>query len=119
MLPWVQWLNKSAHHHRRDTIILVEGPFDALKLNVLGRRTGICSTCFFTNTPSAQQLDQLYDLLPRFRRRYIMLDQDMLPRAMGLANRLSNLDVQVKQLPSNRKDPGEIPNHAELQEIFG
>lgn len=112
------WLKKLLNISRRcDAIVLVEGPFDALKINLLGYGL-VCSTCFFTNTPSRAQLDQLYQLLPRFKRRYLMLDQDMVPKAMALASQLSSLEVQVKLLPSNRKDPAEIRDRAELEEIL-
>ncbi len=91
-----------------DTIYLCEGPFDALKINFLGRRHGVCATCFFTNSPSNAQIDLLHELLPRYSKRYILLDQDAWPIALRLEQSLSTLGVKALRLPDGIKDPGEL-----------
>lgn len=97
-----------------NTICICEGPFDALRLRVLGRSQGIEATCLFTSTPSEQQIELLHDLLPRFKHRVILLDQGTLPIALRLANELAGLGVQIGRLPTSRKDPGELRDVAEL-----
>lgn len=91
-----------------DTFIITEGPFDALKVMVLGRRAGIVATCLFTNRASAAQNDLIYDLAPRFRYRYIMLDQGTLGSMLQASNRLAALKIRPLLLPSGIKDPGEL-----------
>jgi hypothetical protein len=91
-----------------DTICLCEGPFDALKVDWLGRADGICATCFFTSSPSLQQEQLLHELLPRFRHKFLLLDQETLPQAIRIAAGLQTLGVRSMQLPKGTKDPGEL-----------
>lgn len=89
-----------------DTIILGEGPFDALKVNILGRREGITSTCFFTSEPTEPQIDLLHELLPRFKNRYMLLDKGTFATGIRLARSLSTLGIIPAQLPDGLEDPG-------------
>jgi hypothetical protein len=91
-----------------DTIVLCEGPFDALRVNVLGRKYGVVGTCFFTSRPSRFQIELLHEILPRYKRRFLLLDQDMTAGALRVASDLSALGVDVVHLPSRRKDPAEL-----------
>lgn len=91
-----------------DAIILVEGPFDALKVDVLGKRRGIRATCFFTAAPSEDQVGLLHDLLPRFRRRFLLPDKDAQVLGVRTAAALHALDVKLLKLPDGLKDPGEL-----------
>ena len=88
-----------------DTIYLCEGPFDAAKVSVLGRDHGICATCFFTAAPSQKQVDLLYELLPRFKHRSLLLDQGTLSTALSIKSRLLYLDIGITELPKGMKDP--------------
>ncbi len=101
-----------------NTLVLVEGPFDSLKVNVLGEDDGIAATCFFTMTPSDSQIDLLYELMPRFKRKYLLLDQGTLPMALGVITRLRPLGIQLRQLPKQFKDPGEIPTTDDLTKVL-
>lgn len=103
---YVLW-HDELHASNADTIMLVEGPFDALKINVLGRPFGIVSTCFFTAQPSDAQIGLLCDLLPRFRRRLILTDRGTTASTMRIHGALSHL-ADVATLQSNIKDPGEF-----------
>ena len=104
------WRDNLVRYSKRgfNTIILCEGPFDALRINWLGRPHGICATCFFTASPSPSQVNLLHNLLPRFERKLLMLDQGTLPTALRLTWELSSLDVHARYLPLGVKDPGEI-----------
>jgi hypothetical protein len=101
-----------------DTICLCEGPFDALKVRVLGERIGITATCLFTSTASQAQVDLLHELLPRFRTRLIMLDRDMVANATRLAGVLRWWKPKVQYLPVNLKDPGELRDTKTLQNLI-
>lgn len=103
-LLWYDYLREAD----ADTIILAEGPFDALKMNVLGRQQGIVSSCFFTSEPTEPQTDLLHELLPRFRHRYMLLDRGTFATGIRVANNLATLGMVSQQLPIHIKDPGEF-----------
>ncbi len=102
-----------------DSICLTEGPFDALKVNALGAAIGVVATCFFTAAPSNRQVDLLHTVLPRFRQRYLLLDQGTFATAIGTQSRLTGLNVVVRQLPPQLKDPGVIATTKQLLAILG
>lgn len=91
-----------------DTLFVCEGPFDALKVMWLGRDSGIVATCLFTNSPTMEQVDLLYDLVPRFKRRYLLLDRDMFYVAIKTSSSLTGLELDPVMLPPGVKDPGEL-----------
>lgn len=91
-----------------DTIVLGEGPFDSLKVRVLGRREGVTSTCFFTSEPTGAQIDLLHELLPRFKYRYMLLDRGTFATGIRVSSALSSLGVVPLQLHPSLKDPGEF-----------
>lgn len=91
-----------------ETLLICEGPFDALKINVLGQRHGICATCQFTVVPSRRQIELLHELSPRFSRCAILPDRGAVVNAMRTASALSSLRIPIARLPRGLKDPGEI-----------
>jgi len=99
-----------------DTLVICEGPFDSLRVNVLGDGLGIASTCVFTSAPSDAQIEILYELFPKFKRRYLMLDRGTLPTAMKILSRMPGSDLKIVDLPSHLKDPGEM-SLADLQKL--
>ena len=101
-----------------DTIILCEGPFDALKVNVLGKSLSAVATCFFTNTPSKQQINLLHELLPRFKNRYLMLDQGTFGKTVKTRSDLLSLNVTALHLPQEIKDPALITTVKMLSDIL-
>jgi hypothetical protein len=101
-----------------DTIVLCEGPFDAWRINLLGWADGIVATCFFTSALSDQQMNLLYDMLPGFQNKYLMLDQNTYAKAERIRQRLSALGVSIKHLPFGVKDPALIPDKETLDIIL-
>lgn len=91
-----------------NTIYLTEGPMDALKVWALGARRGIVATAFFTSFPSASQLDMLHALVPRFKHRFILLDNGTTAKAMRLQAATASLGLRIKMLPHGVKDPDEL-----------
>lgn len=91
-----------------DTIVMCEGPFDALKVDVLGYNRGVAATCFFTAAPTDAQIDLLHEVLPRFKRRILLLDRGTLSLAMKISRELSSLGVRFMEVPKGLKDPGEF-----------
>lgn len=102
-LLWYDWLlNKSD----ADTIILTEGPFDALKVNILGNIRGVAATCCFTSSPTDLQVALLHELMPKFKYRYTLFDQGTFTTGVRVARTLTALGVIPAQLPPQLKDPG-------------
>lgn len=100
-----------------DTICLCEGPFDSLRLNVLGHQLGVVATCFFTSAPTSQQVELLHSLLPRFKNRYLILDRGAEGLALKTSFQLSPLGVEVRHLPPGVKDPGELRSTSQLVDM--
>lgn len=102
-----------------DTIYICEGPFDALKVRVLGRPDGVTATCLFTSNISEQQIGLLHNLLPKYKHRYLLLDPEAFANALHIRSALAALDVQVAKLKPGVSDPGDLCSlreidHAEL-----
>lgn len=91
-----------------DTLILCEGPFDALKVDVLGNRHGVAATCFFTSAPTDAQMALLHEICPQFRRKVMLLDRGTLALSMRVVSSLSSLGVVSRELGQGLKDPGEF-----------
>lgn len=98
-----------------DTLIMCEGPFDALKVSVIGTPCGIDATCFFTASPSQSQIDLLGDLMPVYRHRYLLLDQGTLATALRTQIDMQSLKIKVLTLPRAYKDPGLLDQKALLE----
>lgn len=113
-LLWYDQLKRSPCH----SIVITEGPFDALKVRVLGEVLGVTATCMFTSSLSTKQVDLLYDLLPRFESIYLLLDRGTLPIALRIKSELISLGIQVVNLPDHLKDPGEIRSYGELSNLL-
>lgn len=101
-----------------DTIVLTEGPFDAWRVNVLGEQMGCVATCFFTSTISKAQLNLLHELLPRFKNKFLLLDQNTFSKTARMKADLSSLGVVVKRLPNGVKDPALLSSTKELQDCL-
>lgn len=100
-----------------DTLIIGEGPFDALKTSVNGRRDGIDATCFFTAAPSRAQIDLLHSLVPVYKRRFLLLDQGTLATALKAQMDFSTLKIGVLTMPKGLKDPGLLTRRRLLEII--
>jgi hypothetical protein len=109
-LPWYDELKTTT----ASTLVLTEGPFDAVKVQYLGRRDGITSTCFFTAEPSQEQLFFLQEILPRFDRCVSLLDRNTLPATMRLQSSLRGFNLVAGKLPANLKDAAEFSSRDQL-----
>lgn len=113
-LLWYDRLMKCNAH----TIILVEGPFDAMKVDLLGRAHGIRATCCFTAAPTDNQIMHSRTLFPRFKRRCLLLDRGAVGSTMHTIARLATLRVEALHLPEEFKDPGELQTTKQLLDIL-
>lgn len=101
-----------------DTVVLCEGPVDAWNTNILGKPLGVVATCFFTSTLSNQQINLLHAVLPKFKYRYLLLDQNTFAKSARMKADLAAFDVEVKHLPPTIDDPGEIPSTKMLEQVL-
>lgn len=87
-------------------LFLVEGPFDALKLDFYGQALGLRATCIFGLSIKDEQVDLLSSLT--FRTLNILLDDGTTQQALQLAKRLRFLRPRIATLPPGAVDPGSL-----------
>lgn len=92
---------------RAPVLCMVEGPMDALKLRMLGRRV-IQPSAMFTNSLSGAQIDRLRTIVSRFESRVLLLDRGAEGRAITARQSLAALGFKVRWLPEGVDDPGEL-----------
>lgn len=96
-------------------LCIVEGPFDALKVDFYGKSVGVRATCLFGSNISERQFYLIMKLASRFNRLILLLDRDMfLNRAQQVRSRLASLSLEIKLVPEPWKDPGEMTKEAVL-----
>jgi hypothetical protein len=104
----------------RGTLVVCEGPFDALKLNYLGNAQSIYATCVYGSTMSETQIDLLQSLA-QFNSRIVLLDGDAAIRYecnfKGGIGILESLGFRTRILPNTIKDPGEF-NKTTFAQLF-
>lgn len=98
-----------------DTLIVCEGPFDAIKLDFFGLPQGIRATCAFGISFTTDQLYILSMLRKKFKRLVILMDQEAIGPAFDAADWLCGPNVTIGSLPEGTKDPGEMSRIAVKQ----
>ncbi len=93
------------------TLIVCEGPFDALRTDFFGYQFGIRATCLFGLQASDKQVSLLAKLAAVYKHKYLCLDAGDTAQVlqMHMLSKLSFLDFQSLSLPEGYKDPGELP----------
>lgn len=89
------------------TLVICEGPFDAMRVDFYGRKYGIAASCLFGKRISDQQAVLLSDL-KRFKRRVLLMDPDASIDAWKAVERLALLKFQLKRVPDGVEDPGTL-----------
>lgn len=98
-----------------DRLFVVEGPFDAMRVDNFGlshpqssgpnKGFNIRSTCTFGTSVTPSQIALLRALTKKYEETWVLFDTG----ADGPANTLAEwIGAKVAYLPSNRKDPGEL-----------
>jgi len=91
-------------------LYIVEGPFDALKIDFYGRLFGYRATCLFGLNVSDHQRKLLFELARQFDHVRLMVDPDAWAQTMALASALVELrsatDFSTSNLPDVYKDAG-------------
>jgi DNA primase len=89
-------------------LILVEGPFDALKVTAFGSALGVYATCVFGLNVYPSQLAEIQELSARFGRIYLLIDEDAAFQRLRLLEALRPARVQGLSMPVGSDDPGAL-----------
>lgn len=100
-------LDEAAH-----MLVVVEGPFDALKLDFYGRDFGVRAVALSTNSITEEQVLTLHTHAASFSRVYVMLDTASalgIVDSMRLRQRLASIpNSSIVAVPYGCKDAGEL-----------
>lgn len=94
--------------HGGDLLIIVEGPFDALKVDFYGWELNTCATCTFGTAMSEEQAMMIAEVAKGFEKAVLLYDAgatESIFRAKGL---LEHTKVECGFLPPDVEDPGEM-----------
>lgn len=93
-------------------LVLVEGPMDALKLDVYGRKFGVRAVALATNSIQEEQIFILDEVADRFGRIEVMMDNAStlgVVDSMRMKGRLSQIkNLTFVPVPGGRKDAGDL-----------
>lgn len=96
----------------RKVLVIVEGPFDALKVDFYGARYGVRAVGLSTNSASAEQIVLLEELAASYERTLVLMDNKTtygIVDSMRMAQELATVPrVGIESTPFGRKDPGEL-----------
>lgn len=98
-----------------NTLVVCEGPFDAIRCDWLGYSEGIRATCLFGKNISPEQVELLDILSDYYERRILLLDRDASLDQLMMQSRLEYLGFEFKTVPRGFKDPAEF----ELADLLG
>jgi len=103
----VLWYDRLKQQH--GTLVVCEGPFDALKINYLGEGKNIHATSIFGKSITEEQRE-LLESLDNFDRRILLLDSGTTDHFNPRGNfaSLESAGFRVLPLPLTIKDPGEL-----------
>jgi hypothetical protein len=93
---------------RHDTLYVLEGPFDALKLDFYGKDHGVRSVAMFTNNLTETQRLLVSNLCDTFKEVFIMLDTGWFHQSMSLASQITASNIRAKKMVDGFKDVGEM-----------
>lgn len=93
-------------------VVVVEGPFDALKLDFYGRDWGVRAVALSTNSITEEQIMLLHQHAPKFTSVVVMMDnstQLAIVDSMRLRQRLAGIpNTRIDPVPQGAKDAGEL-----------
>lgn len=91
-----------------DALIVVEGPFDALKVDFYARKYGVRATCVWSVNLQDAQIELLADLRSRYRQLIFVFDREALADSLRATSYLPYLEPIVWPFEYGRKDPGDL-----------
>lgn len=120
-LPTKSLLYNVDSHRGRGNIVLavVEGPFDALKLDFYGRAQGVRAVALSTNNITDDQLFELETIAPYFKNTVVMLDTEKelgIVDSMRVKSKMTSIPrLRIAAVPYGKKDCGELTQREVFQ----
>lgn len=102
------WNYDEILEHGARTLVLSEGPLDALKMDVYGRRYGVRGTCLFgigISTSQASLLNSLAGMVDKF---VVLGDEGTWLNELRISLAITRVPLRIGKLPNNVKDPGDL-----------
>lgn len=96
------------HSVRGKALIVVEGPFDALKVTAFGQALGVYATSLFGLNAYPAQIAELQDLSRNFDALYLLIDEDAVFHRLRLLSLLAPLGCRALKMPEGADDPGSM-----------
>lgn len=93
-------------------LVLVEGPFDALKITAFGRALGVYGAALFGLNVSPSQVSEVLELSRRFEKVYLLLDKGAELHRLRLATTLSAASPSIISVGDAYEDPGAMDGKA-------
>lgn len=93
-------------------LVLVEGPFDALKITAFGWGLGVYAAALFGLNVSPAQVSEALELSRRFERVYLLLDAGAELHRLRLSSVLSVVSPTILRVPDGYDDPGDMSPEA-------
>ena len=90
------------------TLAIVEGPFDAAKLDFYGQEYDVRACAYLGTHFSAAHTAIVLDASRLFRDVVVIPDKGSEHAARAIVERLPGIDVKIKELPDHIDDPGEL-----------
>jgi len=110
--PKLTFFNYDAIIKGGSVLVLVEGPLDALKIDMFGHAVGVRAVALSTNSMTDEQIYMLGDADGQFERIVVMMDQAStlgIVDSMRLRQKLGHLaNVTITPTPYGLKDAGEM-----------
>jgi len=105
--------------HGGEVLFLVEGVFDAMKINVYGIEYGAKATCLLGRVITEAQVAILASISRKFRKLVILLDADALGSTLSVLGDLGFSSPVIGKLPKGVSDPGEMSREQVIKLIKG
>lgn len=99
-----------------ESLFVVEGPFDALKLDYYGQHYGGRAVPVLGVSLDVEQISLLNTLCRRFKRVVVLFDEGAIEPAFNATDWLLGSNVTLGHLPAGVKDPGEL-NPRQIQTL--
>lgn len=98
-----------------ELLFVVEGPFDALKLDYYGKELGARATCVFGVVMTIDQVSIVATLCRKFTRVVLLYDKGAADAASHVMDWLPTKNVVMGQVPDGFEDPGSLTKEAVAQ----
>jgi len=96
-------------------LILVEGPFDALKVTAFGQHLGVYAASLFGLNVYPAQVAEVQELMSRFEACYLLIDEDAELRRLQLIQALASVGCKALKMPPHSDDPGALSGGAVVE----